>query len=183
MTSVLSKSLPKATRSKVMLFSKVMPLSKVMAAAVAGAVLGLSATAARAEGAFDGYSGSWSGTGSIQIADAGTERIRCRGTYSTDGSGNNLRQSLRCASDSYRFDLSTDLRSSGSAVTGFWTESSRGINGTVDGRISGGNITARVETNGYVASFNITTRNGKQSVAIASPGPIRAVNISLSRGN
>lgn len=162
-------------------FSK--PLSKVMTIAMLGAALGMPISAAHAEGAFEGYAGNWSGGGTIQIADAGTERIRCRGTYSADGSGNNLRQSLRCASDSYRFDLSTDLRSSGGGLSGFWSESSRGINGTVDGRISGGNVTARVETNGYVASFNITTRGGKQSVAIASPGPIRAVNISLSRGN
>ncbi len=159
------------------------PLSKVMAFAVLGAALGMPVSAARAEGAFDGYAGGWSGTGSIQIADAGAERIRCKGTYSTDGGGNNLRQSLRCASDSYRFDLSTDIRASGGAVTGYWTESSRGINGTVNGQTSGGNITARVETNGYVASFNIVTKAGKQSVAIASPGPIRAVNLSLTRGN
>ncbi|RTL54125.1 MAG: hypothetical protein EKK40_03960 [Bradyrhizobiaceae bacterium] len=155
----------------------------VMALAVLGAAFGMQVPAAHAAGAFDGYAGSWSGGGTIQIADAGTERIRCRGTYSTDGSGNNLRQSLRCASDSYRFDLTTDIRSNGSSVSGFWSESSRGINGTVDGRVSSGNVVARVETNGYVASFNITTRNGKQSVAIASPGPIRAVNISLTRGN
>lgn len=154
-----------------------------MTIAMLGAAVGMPIPAAHAESAFEGYAGNWSGGGTIQIADAGTERIRCRGTYTADGSGNNLRQSLRCASDSYRFDLSTDLRSSGGGLSGFWSESSRGINGTVDGRISGGNITARVETNGYVASFNITTRGGKQSVAIASPGPIRAVNISLSRGN
>lgn len=161
-------------------------LSKVMTTVILGtigAALGMSASAARAEGAFDGYAGNWSGGGSIQIADAGTERIRCRGTYSTDAGGNNLRQSLRCASDSYRFDLTTDIRSNGGGVSGFWSETSRGINGTVDGRVNSGNVVARVETNGYVATFNITTRGGKQSVAIASPGPIRAVNISLSRGN
>ncbi len=170
MTSVLSNTLLKAA-------------AITGFCAVLGAALGTSIPAAHADpGPFDGYAGSWSGTGSIQIADAGTERIRCKGTATADGSGNNLRQSLRCASDSYRFDLSTDLRANGSALTGFWTESSRGINGTVDGRINSGSIVARVETNGYVATFNITTRAGKQSVAIASPGPIRAVNISLSRG-
>jgi hypothetical protein len=168
MTSVLSKTFTKAAAITL----------------VFGGALILSNPAAHADpGAFDGYAGTWSGGGSIQIADAGTERIRCRGTYTTDGGGNSLRQSLRCASDSYRFDLSTDIRSSGGAVTGYWSEASRGINGIVDGRIAGGNITARVETNGYVASFNITTRGGRQAVAIASPGPIRAVNISLSRSN
>lgn len=159
------------------------PLLKAAAIAALGTALGMPVSAARAGGAFTDYAGDWSGSGTIQIADAGAERIRCKGTFTVDGSGNNMRQMLRCASDSYRFDLSTDIRSNGGALSGFWTESSRGINGTVDGRVSGGNIAARVETNGYVASFNITARGGKQSVAIASPGPIRAVNISLSRGN
>ncbi len=172
MTSVLSK-----------IFPKIIPAVNVMAIAVLGAAFGMPVSAARAEGAFDGYAGNWSGGGSIQIADAGTERIRCRGTYSTDGGGNNLRQQLRCASDSYRFDLTTDIRSNGGQLSGNWSETSRGVNGFVDGRVNAGNVIARVETNGYVATFNITTRGGKQNVAIASPGPIRAVNISLTRAN
>ncbi len=159
------------------------PFSKIAAITVLGAALGIPISVANADpGAFDGYAGNWSGGGSIQIANSGAERIRCRGTYSVDGTGNNLRQSLRCASDSYRFDLTTDIRANGGQVSGNWSETSRGVNGFVDGRISGGNITARVETNGYVASFNITTHGGRQSVAIASPGDIRAVNISLTRG-
>ncbi|MBX9709570.1 MAG: hypothetical protein K2X60_00890 [Xanthobacteraceae bacterium] len=171
MTSVLSNPLLKAATITVF-------------CAVIGAALGTSIPAAHADpGPFDGYAGSWSGTGSIQIADAGSERIRCKGTYTVDGSGNNLRQSLRCASDSYRFDLTTNITASGGQLSGNWTESSRGVNGIVAGAISGGNVVARVETNGYVATFNITTKSGKQSVAIASPGELRAVNMSLTRGN
>ena len=39
---------------------------------------------------FANYAGNWSGSGSITIADGGTERIRCRGTYTVDGSGNKV---------------------------------------------------------------------------------------------
>ena len=165
MTSVISKIFPKAAVATIIL----------------AAAYGMPITASHADsGPFDGYSGPWSGTGTIQIADAGAERIRCKGSANADASGNNLRQSLRCASDSYRFDLSTDLRANGGALSGFWSEASRGINGTVSGKINGGNITALVETNGYVATFNISTKGGKQSIVISSPGPIRGVNISLS---
>ena len=163
-------------------FSKI--LTKVAAIAALGATFGLPLSAVYADaGAFADYAGNWSGNGTIQIANAGSERIRCKGTYTVDNGGNNLHQQLRCASDSYRFDLSTDVRSSGGQVSGNWTESSRGVNGTVEGRVGGGNIVARVETNGYVATFNVTTRGGKQSVAIASPGELRAVNIALTRSN
>jgi len=161
-------------------------LSRTVTIAAVGGVLALSSiTASYADGAFADYPGNWSGAGTISIANNGgvsNERIRCRGEYTVGDGANTLNLALRCASDSYRFDLSSTVRASGGQLTGNWTESSRGVNGTVDGRVAGGNITARVETNGYVASFNISTKGGRQSVAIASPGDLRGVNISLNRG-
>jgi hypothetical protein len=161
--------------------------SRAIATAALGVTLALPVSASYADsGAFADYAGSWSGAGTITIANNGglsNERIRCRGTYSTGDGSNSLNLSLRCASDSYRFDLTSNVRASGSQLSGSWSEASRGVNGTVDGRVSGGNVTARVETNGYVASFNINTRGSRQSIAIASPGDLRAVNISLTRAN
>lgn len=139
---------------------------------------------AQSGGAFADYAGQWSGTGSITIANnngTGSERIRCRGKYTTSGGNNVLNINLRCASDSYRFDLASEVRSSGGELSGNWTEESRGVNGTVEGRVSGGQVTALVQTAGYAATFNISTRGNKQTVAIASKGELRAVNISLSR--
>jgi hypothetical protein len=170
--------------------SKMIALSKTllraMTVAAFGAAAVLTASPSRAEGgAFADYAGSWSGTGTISIAQnqgTSSERIRCKGTYTVEGGGNTLHQSLRCASDSYRFDLTSNVRASGGQLTGDWSEASRNVNGTVNGQVSGGDITARVETNGYVASFNVSTRGGKQTVAISSPGELRAVNIALSRG-
>lgn len=162
-------------------------LSRAVTVAAFGAALALPTSASYADsGAFADYAGSWSGSGTITIANNNTtsnERIRCRGNYTVSDASNSLNLSLRCASDSYRFDLTSNVRASGGQLTGSWSEASRGVNGTVDGRVSGGNVTARVETNGYVASFNITTRGARQTVAIASPGDLRAVNISLSRSN
>src|SRR5258708_18318306 len=60
-------------------------------------------------GPFDGLRGSWAGGGTISLSDGSTERIRCRASYIVAGSGSELRQSLRCASDSYKFDLSSNV--------------------------------------------------------------------------
>lgn len=152
-------------------------------AAVAAAVL-LAPAAGYAEPApFANYAGNWSGNGTITIAEGGTERIRCRGTYTVDGSGNNLRQVLRCASDSYKFELTSDVAARGNALTGSWSEASRGVNGSVEGSISNGQISALVQTNGYAASFSVITRGNRQSVNISSKGELRGVTISLARGN
>ena len=134
-------------------------------------------------GAFDDYAGTWSGNGSITIADSGTERIRYRGVFTVDAAGNGLHQNIKCASDSFKFELASNVEAIGSRITGSWSEATRNVNGSLDGTISGSDITALVQTNGYAATFNVSTRGGKQNINIASKGEIRAVTMSLSKGN
>jgi hypothetical protein len=152
----------------------------IKAAGVATALL-LSVSAGHAQsGPFSGFNGAWSGTGTVSLSDGSTERIRCRASYKVDGSGNGLRQTLRCASDSYKFDLSSDVTSSQSGnVTGTWSEASRNINGDLRGRAGEGRIDVFVEAAGFAASILVTTRGNKQSVSINSKGEIRGVTISM----
>jgi hypothetical protein len=148
-----------------------------------GAALLMIAPASRADpGAFNGYAGQWTGNGTITIANAGTERIRCKGTYIVNNGGNTLQLALRCASDSYRFDLNSDVTAYGENLNGSWTEASRNVNGSVSGRVSAGQVTALVQTNGYAANFSISTRGSKQSVHVTSKGDLRDVTISLTKG-
>jgi len=134
-------------------------------------------------GAFDDYAGTWSGNGTITIADAGPERIRCRGTFTVDAAGNGLHQNIKCASDSYKFELQSNVEAAGSKITGSWSEATRNVNGSIDGNISGSDITALVTTNGYAATFNVSTRGGKQNISIASKGELRGVTMALSKAN
>ena len=147
------------------------------------AVLTLLGSSHAYAGAFDEYAGTWSGNGTISIADGGTERIRCRGTYTVDSGGNRLQQNLKCASDSYKFELRSDIQANGGRISGSWTEATRNVNGNVDGTISGSEITALVQTNGYAANFNVSTRAGKQNISISSKGELRSVTMALSKSN
>jgi hypothetical protein len=97
--------------------------------------------------------GAWTGAGTIALSDGSIERLRCRATYRVDDSETGLQQSLRCASDSYKFDLSSDLVSQGGHISGTWSESSRGISGSLEGRVGGGRITAFVEGAGFSANI------------------------------
>jgi hypothetical protein len=156
-------------------------LHALKAAGVAAAML-LSASASYAEGPFAGFEGAWSGTGTVALSDGTKERIRCRATYKVGGGGSQLTQTLRCASDSYKFDLSADVTSNGDRISGNWSEASRNINGNLQGKAGGGNIEVFVEAAGFAANISLTTRGNKQSVAISSKGDIRGVNISMTRG-
>ena len=153
-----------------------------MKAAGIGTALLLSVSAGQAQsGPFAGFDGAWNGSGTVTMSDGSSERIRCRATYRVAG-GNALAQTLRCASDSYKFDLSSNVTSQGNNVSGSWSEASRGINGNLNGRAGGGQIDVFVEAAGFAANITLTTRGNKQSVSINSKGEIRAVQISMVKG-
>jgi hypothetical protein len=147
-----------------------------------GAALMLSVSVGNAQSSpFAGFGGSWSGTGTVSLSDGTTERIRCKASYKVDGGGSGLQQTLRCASDSYKFDLSSNVTSQGNSISGTWSEASRNINGNLQGKAGGGQIDVFVEAAGFAATLNLTTRGNKQSVSISSKGEIRGVSISMVR--
>ncbi len=151
-------------------------------AAAIGALLMLSATAGQAQsGPFAGFDGSWNGNGTVSLANGTSEQIRCRATYKVEG-GTALKQTLRCASDSYKFELSSNVASQGDQVTGSWSETSRHIFGNLQGTVDAGQIDVFVEAAGFAANLTLTTRGNKQLVSITSKGEIRDVTINMVRG-
>jgi hypothetical protein len=145
----------------------------------AALILSLSASHAQSSSPFAGFDGAWSGTGTVTLSDGTTERIRCKADYKVNGSGLNLKQNLHCASDSYKFDLSSDVTSQGERISGNWSEASRNIFGNLQGTAGGGQINVFVEANGFSANLTLRTNGNKQTVQISSKGEIRGVNITM----
>jgi hypothetical protein len=137
---------------------------------------------ALAAGPFDVLNGSWSGTGTVHPQGGSPERIRCNATYRSQG-GNEVDAHLRCASDSYNFDLSGQISSDGSSLRGRWTENSRGIGGTVAGTVRGDRMQVHIDASGFSADLGITTHGRQQTVSMDSHGGGQEVrgNISMSR--
>src|ERR1700737_3021385 len=157
--------------------------SRLLSAAGVSVLLLWSAPAISAQpSAFIGLGGAWSGGGTISLSDGSTESIRCRANYRVGGGGTTLKQSLRCASDSYRFDLNSDVVSQGESISGTWSESSRNINGSLQGRASGEFIAVLVEAAGFAANLTLTTHGSRQSVSIISQGEFKSVFLALVRG-
>jgi hypothetical protein len=156
---------------------------QVIRAAGAGAALMLSVSAGYAQsGPFAGLDGAWSGNGTVALSDGTTERIRCKAAYKVTGTGLGLKQNLRCASDSYKFDLSSDVICQGDRVTGNWNEASRNIFGVLQGTAGRGQIDVSVEAVGFAANLTFRTTGNKQTVQISSKGEIRGVTIMMVRG-
>jgi hypothetical protein len=140
--------------------------------------------AQRAEGPFFGLSGYWSGGGTIALTNGSTERIRCRATYAVNSTGRALNQSLRCASDSYRLEISSNVIFEGGAISGTWSEATHNVSGSVSGRASNTEIHAGVAGGGFTASLSVRTHGNRQSVAIIPHGgtDVASVSITLSKG-
>jgi hypothetical protein len=132
-------------------------------------------------GPFAGMAGNWSGGGTVTLDDGSTERIRCRASYAVGAGGNGLNLSLICASDSYKFDLRGNVIAERGVLSGNWSESSRGVNGTLEGRGAGGNFQVTASAPGFNAGISLVTRGNRQSVAIRAVNGFRGANISLSR--
>jgi hypothetical protein len=133
---------------------------------------------------FAGLSGHWSGAGTITLANGSTERLRCKAAYTVNPTGKALQQTLRCASDSYRVEISSNVISEGGSVSGSWAETTRGLSGNVSGRASGAEIVANVAGAGFTARLDVRTHDGKQSVTIRPQGgtEVSAVSIALRKG-
>ena len=154
----------------------------IKAAGIGAALLfSVSASQAQSSGPFAGFDGAWTGTGTVSLSDGSTERIRCKADYKVAGSGLNLKQALHCASDSYKFDLTSDVTSQGERISGNWSESSRNIFGNLQGTAGGGQIEVFVEANGFAANLSLRTNGSKQTVQISSKGEIRGVNITMTK--
>lgn len=132
-------------------------------------------------GAFTGMAGNWSGGGTITLDDGSTERVRCRATYAVRADGDGLNQTLTCASDSFKFNLASNVIAQRGALSGTWSESIRNASGNLEGRGGGGHFNVVANGPGFSAHISLTTRGNKQSVVIKSDGAFRVTSISLTR--
>ena len=93
--------------------------------------------AGAADGPLSHFAGTWSGSGKITVQNGSSERIRCRSSNSA--SGNGLALTLRCASDSYKFELASDITSSANAV---------GFNATLQIHATGNGLSVLIRSPG-----------------------------------
>jgi hypothetical protein len=132
-------------------------------------------------GAFTGLAGVWSGTGTVTLDDGSTERIRCRATYAVATDGMGLNQTLLCASDGYKFNLSSSVTSDNGSLSGTWNESSKNVSGILAGRGTNGSFEVVARSPGFTANISLTTHGNKQSVLIKAESQFKTASITLSR--
>jgi hypothetical protein len=134
-------------------------------------------------GLFELWAGSWSGDGALTTADGTRSRIRCLVTYVVQDRGHAARQDLRCASDTYRFEITSNMVQSGQSLSGDWFESTRRVGGRITGRAAGSRMDIRADGDTFTALVTVTTQENRQTFVLESPGSqLSDVSITLNRG-
>ena len=131
---------------------------------------------------FESLSGAWSGTGTVHTSDGLHERLRCKANYVVPAGGNKVELTLVCASDAYKFELSSTIVQSGDSLSGYWSERTHRVGGRIVGRMNGGQIEARAEGDTFAALLTVGTHGSRQSFLMDSPGgKVSQVSIALAR--
>ena len=151
----------------------------IAAAVLLPASFSTSPVHAQAGGPFAGMAGNWAGGGTVTLDDGSRERLRCRASYAVAGAS--MTMTLTCASDAYRFQLGANVVDQGGAVSGSWSETSRNISGTLQGRGGGGSFEVLASTGGFNANISLRTAGNRQSISMRADSQFRAASISLSR--
>ncbi len=154
-----------------------------VAGVVAAIAIANPVTVAAAAGPFDGLPGSWAGDGTVTYATGTQERLSCRAQYMQENP-NNLQQTLRCASDSYNFQITAQFNSANGRLSGNWAEKFLNVSGSVSGNVANGKISGELKGPSFVAQLSVTTRGTQQQVSIqAAIEHIRAVSVDMRKTN
>jgi hypothetical protein len=157
------------------------PLARTVSSAALAFALLLPLTESQAN-EFNGMAGAWTGTGQIAVNN-NKEKLRCRANYNVSNAGATVDLQIRCASDSYKFDLTGGVNAINGNVSGTWSESAHGAAGEIAGTVKGGVISARATGPYFSAHLSLRTTGNTQSVSLNSPGSqISSVTMQLSKG-
>lgn len=133
---------------------------------------------AAAGGPFQKFAGTWRGDGRISMQDGTKESIRCRVTYAV--AGPMLSQVLVCASQSYKFNVNSEVQADGGKLSGTWTETTRQVTGSVTGTVSDGSIVGTVSGATFSAGLSLTVRGNSQYVRILPAGTTDVVDVTVT---
>jgi hypothetical protein len=146
-------------------------------------LLGLGASPALADNPFTTMVGQWNGKGIVTYASGTKERLTCKVRYDMQTDETSILQTLRCASDSYKFQINAFYRNTAGKLNGHWEELTLQVSGSITGNVSdAGKITGNLHGPGFEASVQVDTNGNTQTVDIASENQdIRSVSVSVKR--
>jgi hypothetical protein len=141
--------------------------SVMMGAALAASLL-MPAGAYAGDIPFSGLDGAWSGTGSVQLENGKSERLKCKGYYNAkDASA--IGMAISCGSAAFKINMRAKLAASGSRIIGTWEEREFNQAGNLSGEAAGAGFKLHF-TGAVSGTISVVTSGSSQTVSISSSG-------------
>lgn len=125
--------------------------------------------APQAVGPFASIEGWWGGKGRLRFTDGKTEDVKCRATYFIEGEGNELKQTIRCASQSGKIEVVSRVRHADGQLSGEWAEAMYNVSGVLEGEVTPRGFRVAVKGTGpsaLSANMDIIVKDARQMVEI-----------------
>jgi len=131
---------------------------------------------------FAAMAGTWTGGGTIELTGEIKENLRCRANYNYGAANSSLALSIRCASDNYKFELTSNVVERRGQISGTWSEAAYKVSGQISGRVQGNHISAIASGDSFTSDLAVTTTANRMSVTMTPKATyVIAVKMAFNR--
>jgi hypothetical protein len=110
--------------------------------------------------------GRWLGEGRLGIRDGKTEAVKCRVTYFVSDEARQVRQTIRCASESGTVEVQSNVTHASGRLSGNWKELSRDMSGELTGSVTASGFKVAIRGSELNANMDIIVKENKQIIEI-----------------
>lgn len=117
---------------------------------------------------FAAMAGWWLGQGRLSFKDGKLEQVKCRATYFVEGGGNDLKQTIRCASAGGKIEVTSNVKHQAGKLAGTWLETVYNVSGDITGQVTerGFRVTVKGTEMPLSANMDIMVREKTQIIEI-----------------
>jgi hypothetical protein len=128
---------------------------------------------------FAAMAGNWNGGGTIELTGDIKDNLRCRANYVYGAANNSLALSIRCASDNYKFELTSNVVERRGQISGTWSEAAYKVSGQISGRVQGNHIAAVAAGDSFTSDLAVTTTANRMMVTM-TPKATYVVSVKMA---
>jgi predicted secreted protein len=110
--------------------------------------------------------GRWVGQGRLGLQGVKIEIVKCRATYFTSDDGSQLKQNVRCASQSGKIEVKSLIAHSGGELSGTWNELVYNLGGELSGNVTERGFRISVRGSGLTANMEVAVAKSNQIIEI-----------------
>jgi hypothetical protein len=109
--------------------------------------------------------------------------VKCRATYFVNGTGNELKQNIRCASAGGKVEVKSNVIAKDGKLSGTWNELVYNLGGDMTGEVTDRGFRITVRGGDLTANMDVIVMNDRQIVEIQFfNSSLRGLTLILKKG-